>query len=100
MIDKPVPLVDEYLKSVHGMQPMGIDDFFYTRLKAKMEKDKAGAEWNFPLRPVWVVRSMALLLIINILMLLQQHTANETITLNKALLQNFARAYDQIIPSY
>ena len=95
-----VPLVDEYLKSVQGIQPAGTVDFFYTRLRAKMEKDKTGAEWSFPLRPVWVVGSMVLLLMINILMLSQQHPAKETITSNKSSLQNFARAYDQVIPSY
>ena len=35
------PLVDEYLQSLDGMQPAETTPFFYTRLKAKMEKQAA-----------------------------------------------------------
>jgi len=36
------PLVDEYLQSLDGLQPAETDPFFYTRLKALMEKQATG----------------------------------------------------------
>ena len=50
MKNKSTPLVEEYLQSLQGMQQVDTDDFFFTRLKAKMEKNAAGDGWNFPLR--------------------------------------------------
>lgn len=100
MKNKSTPLVEEYLQSLRGMNQVDTDDFFYTRLKAKIEKNTAGDGWNFPLKPVWVIGAMALLLGINIFMLSQQQTSKQTRTSNAASLQNFVRAYDQVIPSF
>jgi hypothetical protein len=94
------PLVDEHLQSIQGMQEMRTDDFFYTRLKARMEREKLQPGWNFPLQPVWVVSTLALLLAVNGFMLLQQSKAKEIKSATSASsLQNFAESYDQSISS-
>ena len=102
------PLVDEHLQSIQGMQEVGTDDFFYTRLKAKMlarqsgdEKEQSVKGWAFSLKPVWVVGTLVLLLALNGFMLVNQSTTKETTsTVSTFSLQNFAESYDQSISSY
>ena len=100
MKNKSTLLVDEHLQGLHGMQQTGTDDFFYTRLKARMEKNLEGNGWNFPLRPVWVVSAMVLLLTVNIFMLSQKNKPAEITISNTNSLQSFAQSYDQVIQSY
>ena len=92
-------LVDEHLQSLRGMQEAGTDDFFYTRLRGRMEKNQAQQGWNFPLKPAWIVGTLALLLAINGFMLSQQFKTNKTKTSTSSTLQNFAESYDQTISS-
>jgi len=100
-------LVDEHLQSIQGMQEVGTDDFFYTRLKARMLARQTGGEnmqqdkgWSFPLKPVWVVGTLALLLAVNGFMLVNQSKTKETTsTVSTSSLQNFAESYDQAIAS-
>ncbi len=95
------PLVDEHLRSFQGMQEVDTDDFFFTRLKARMEKEKSSQGWSFPLKPVWVVGTLALLLAVNSFMLSQQFkTKQKKSTVPVSSLQNFAESYDQSISSY
>ncbi len=57
---------DEVLNSLDGIQRATTPDFFYTRLKARMEKDMEPAapkSWIF--RPVYAVAALLLVLIIN-----------------------------------
>jgi hypothetical protein len=100
MEKKSTPLVDEHLQSMQGVQEVGTDDFFYTRLKARMEKEHSQQGWSFPLKPVWVVGTLVLLLTVNGFMLSQQFKAKETkSTASASSLQNFAESYDQTISS-
>ena len=100
MEKKSTPLVDEHLQSILGMQEAATDDFFYTRLKARMEKEKPQQGWSFPLKPVWVVSTLVLLLAVNGIMLVQQFKAKKsTTTTSSSSLQNFAESYDQSISS-
>ena len=97
MEKKSTPLIDQHLQSIQGMQEAVTDDFFYTRLKVRMEKEKSQPGWSFPLKPVWVVGTLALLLAVNGFMLSQQ-TKTKSITVTSSL-QNFAESYDQTISS-
>ena len=54
------PLVDEHLKSLQGMKEAETNDFFYTRLKAKM-MSRQGNE-KISLR--WVYATVTVLLLI------------------------------------
>lgn len=93
------PLVDDHLQSLQGMQEAGTDDFFYTRLKARIEKDKSQQGWRFPLKPAWVVGSLVFLLAVNGFMLSQKFKPGKTKTAASSTLQNFAESYDQAITS-
>ncbi|MDZ4809250.1 MAG: hypothetical protein SGI96_13425 [Bacteroidota bacterium] len=100
MEKKSTPLVDEHLQSIVRMQEAGTDDFFYTRLKARMQKEQPQQGWSFPLKPVWVVGTLALLLAVNGFMLSKQFKAKKsTTTTASSSLQNFAESYDQSISS-
>lgn len=96
------PLVDEHLHSLRGMGEAVTDDFFYTRLMARMEKNTPEKVWNLPFRPVWVVGVLFVMLALNGFMLLQEKKSNnasgETVSGNS--IQNFASSYDQSISSY
>lgn len=93
------PLTDEYLKSLEGMQHAALDDYFYTRLKAKMERNLAQQGWGFKLKPVWVIGSLVCLLALNGFMLTQQYKIKQSTNNKTSPLQNFATAYDQTILS-
>ncbi|SRR5258705_5890664 len=99
MKKKSTALVDEHLQSLQGMQEAGTDDFFYTRLKARIEKDKAQQGWSFPLKPAWVVGSLVLLLAVNGFMLSQKFKPSKTQKTSSSTLQSFAESYDQTITS-
>lgn len=95
------PLVDEHLQSFQGMQEAGTDDFFYTRLKARIEKERSEQGWSLPLKPVWILSTLVLLLVLNGITLLQQSKTKTTNTgASTSSLQNFAESYDQSISSY
>lgn len=92
--------MDEHLLSLAGMQEATTDDFFYTRLKARMEKTSPQREWALPLKPIWVIGGLTLLLTINGFILSQQSTGKKnTVAGNTSSLQSFAESYDQTITS-
>ena len=99
-MEKQTPLVDDHLLAVQGMKEADTDDFFYTRLKARMEKAQNAQGWSLPLKPVWVVGTLVLLLAVNGFMLSQQFKTKQiTPTSSSSSLQSFAESYDQTISS-
>jgi hypothetical protein len=93
-------LIDEHLQSLWGMKEAGTDDFFYTRLKARMERNEHQQGWNFSLKPVWIIGTLVLLLAVNGFMLSQQFKSSKTkSTVSSSSLQSFAESYDQTISS-
>ena len=92
-------LVDEHLEYLRGMQEATTDDFFYTRLKARMEREEPSQGWGFPLKPVWVVGALVLLLAANGFTLVQRSAEKNKTTAAAPTLQNFAQSYDQVISS-
>ncbi len=99
MKKKATPLVEDHLKSLQDMQEVGTDDFFYTRLMARMESKNLQEGWSFPLRPVWVLGTLVILLAVNGLMLSQQLKAKTPVSTTASGLQAFAESYDQSISS-
>lgn len=107
-MEKRTPLVDEHLLAMQSMEEIGTDDFFYTRLKARMLAHREGGQrehsqqgWSFPLKPVWIVSTLVLLLVVNGFMLSQQFKSKETRSASATTspIQNFASSYDQTISS-
>ena len=93
------PLVDEHLQTIQGLHEVVTDEFFYTRLKARMERSKEEQGWSFPLKPVWIIGTLALLLTVNGFILSQQFTTKKVRATETSSLQKFAESYDQTISS-
>ena len=90
------PLADDYLKHAESLPQQETDDFFYTRLKSRMEKrDEKKTGWNFSLRPALLIGLLALLLFMNgFLFTRQDKSQPET---SGTELQTFATSYDLTI---
>jgi len=72
--------IEEILSSLDGAERAQAPSFFYTRLKARME---AGVPQPRPfiLRPVYIIASLLVILMLNMLVLLgSSGSADETIT--------------------
>lgn len=66
-------MIDEILNSLDGCTPATAPDFFYTRLKARMEKEAAPANRTFwMLRPAYTFAGMAIILLINVIAVFSQ----------------------------
>ncbi len=95
-------MVDEHLESLKGMQMADSGNFFYSKLRTRMlsdERNDSEQLWRLPLRPVWIISTLILLLGINGFMLSQQYrNSNKSRTPSgNSSIQNFAEAYDQTI---
>ena len=96
MRNKPTPLTDEFLQSVQGIRQAETDPFFYTRLKARMEK-RQEESISLALKPAWLLSLLAIFLFINTFFLMQQSKQKATTTSRDTALQNFAGSYDLTI---
>ncbi len=91
--------IQSIMESIGGIQPAVAPDFFYTRLRAKMQP--AEKKTIFILRPAFITATLTLLLIVNIVSLLQTDKAPKQDsnaayqTNNKpATIESFATAYN------
>ena len=86
---------EEILNSLDGIRKMEAPDFFFTRLKARMQKGKeftGNRRWI--LRPVYAVVMLALLLAINAAMLFQRDDDVNVANTDNDDLQTIASAYN------
>lgn len=90
--EKNTSLVDELLERIGPFREPETDDFFYTRLKARMEQPAPA--WVFPLRPAWVISAFTLLLVLNGVMLFQQHKTKKETTTAVSPVEQVAESYD------
>ena len=85
------------MESLGGIQPAAAPDFFYTRLKGKMQPVKH-KESFFLLRPGFITAALLLFLIVNVFSLLnmdKQTKKHYSLQKNKpATIESFAKAYD------
>lgn len=65
-------MIDEILNSLDGCTPATAPDFFYTRLKARMEKEAAPARTFWMLRPAYALAGMVIILLINVIAVFNQ----------------------------
>ena len=89
-------LLEEHLQVLDEMQEVGIDDFFYTRLRARMEAKNGGEEWGFKLRPSLAIAALSLLLVLNGFLLFQ-YAKNDKKQDSAYSIQRFATDYNQSI---
>ena len=86
-------LVDEYLKSIEDCREAETDHFFYTRLKARMERaeDKVG----FSFKPVLIIAMLAIMLIINSFVVIKQNRSQDNVTI-----EDFGNNYNITLSNY
>lgn len=87
--------IDEILNSLDGCTQATAPDFFYTRLKARMEKEAApAARTSWVLRPAYAFAGMAIILLINVLAVFNQpNTEENTATTEVDTFQSLAAEY-------
>lgn len=70
--------MNDVLNSLDGCTRATAPDFFYTRLKARMEREAApAARTGWVLRPVWAFAGMAIVLLINVLAVFNRPVASD-----------------------
>ena len=75
--------VEEIMNSLDGCQRASAPDFFYTRLRARMERETAPARpAPWAVRPAYALAGMALILLINVLAVFNRQAASEENALN------------------
>jgi hypothetical protein len=92
------PLTDKYLESLTGIKQAEPRDFFYSRLINRLENEQFQTTWIFPLKPVWMIATLSLFLVINTVILSQKDKVLDHKEISS--IQNFANAYDQNVSSY
>lgn len=86
--------VEEILNSLDGCPRASVPDFFYTRLKANMEKRQEPATpKTWLLRPAFAFLALAVILLINTFILFREGTGKEEATNDSETLQSIAAEY-------
>jgi hypothetical protein len=70
---------DEILNSIENIQKAVAPDFFYTRLRARMEKESeviAARPWI--LRPVYTFAALVIVLLVNAFVLFKENSTKQT----------------------
>jgi hypothetical protein len=97
MKEKDTSLLDSHLESLNKMEVADPGEFFYTRVRARMERNlmERSTARIYSFRPGWTVAVLAILLVVNGFLLSQQH--RNRVEPNNNPLQSFAASYDQTI---
>ncbi len=90
-MERKINIVDEHLESIDSSRQPSTDDFFYTRLKAKMERGYDTAP--LLMRPSWVVAGLTLLLALNIFMLSNRSANNSGADYGSSSQEKFEKDY-------
>lgn len=88
-------ILDQHLSFIEDMQEVGPGPFFYTRLKARMEKENTNGTWAFPMKPAWVIGILVALLALNGLLIVQESKSTKRSSENG--IQALAASYDQVV---
>ena len=86
---------EQDLNVVSNLKEVSAPDFFYTRLKARMEKEAKLEQFEGPLKPIAVICILTLFLFINSLIMEKESTVIQSSS-NQDI-EAFAASYDQII---
>ena len=88
--------IEEILSSLDGSKRAAAPDFFYTRLRARMEKGLTpNNSRNWQLRPVYIISALLLVISINVYVFLrgQDETTTATADNNESVQQSIASEY-------
>jgi hypothetical protein len=86
--------IEEILSSFDGTQRAAVPDFFYTRLKARMQKGfEPETKKSGVLRPAFALTVLAAVLLINAIVILKGESSKQTDTNDTDTLQSIAAEY-------
>lgn len=80
---------------ISNLKEVSAPNFFYTRLKARIEKENLSNEIAYPLNPILVICALTLFLFMNSLLL--KNDSNIVNTNSSQEMEAFAASYDQTI---
>jgi hypothetical protein len=88
--------IEQTLASLDGIKRVAAPDFFYTRLTARMEKELTTPAWIPFGKPVWLIATLLIFLVLNTMMIKQTKLSNSNSILVSAEsnLQLFAAEYE------
>lgn len=92
-------LVDEYLQTLEGMQPVETKPFFYSRLKSRME-EKQQVQTYLNVRPAFVICTLFVFLVMNIWMINSQKQSKDYKEAPVSSLSGFADTYNFTVTGY
>jgi hypothetical protein len=95
MKKRSIPNLDEHMQVLRQMKEVGTDDFFYTRLRGRLQPTSSGPGWVLPFKPAWVLGGLLALLVVNGYVVSQELKEKKTET--SYTIQEFAKSYDQTI---
>lgn len=88
--------IEDILTSLDGIKKVAAPNFFYTRLKARMEtrlEGDAAVQRPWILRPVFALAVLVAVLLVNAAVILQKNEAPDTISNDTETLQSIAAEY-------
>ena len=91
--------VEKIMESLNGLQKTAAPDFFYTRLRGKMQREMEPVKKpSFLLRPAFITAVLSIFLIVNVFSLFEiGKTPKQNATtqpVNPATIESFATAYN------
>ena len=86
--------IEEVLSSLDGSKRSAAPDFFYTRLRARMQRELTkNNSRNWQLRPVYIVSALFLVIAINLFVFLRGQNETTTADNNESVQQSIAAEY-------
>lgn len=88
--------IEQDLASLDGMKRAAAPDFFYTRLQARMENELTTPAWIPFGKPVWLIATLLVFLVLNTMMIKQTKLSKTNTSSERegSSLQSFAAEYE------
>lgn len=86
--------IDEVLNSLDGVKRPSAPDFFYTRLRAKLEKGLLDNNPKWVLRPAYIFSALLLVITINAFVFLKNQNQTTVVDNNETVQQSIAAEYN------
>ncbi len=86
--------IEEILNSLDGSRRASTPGFFYTRLKARMEKGlEPAVKSSWVIRPAFALSALVVVLLVNAAVILKEDTAKENVVADTDNIQSIAAEY-------
>lgn len=86
--------IEDILGSLDGNQRAAVPSFFYTRLRARMEKGyEPATQRSWLLRPAYALAALVLIIAVNAAVIYKENNVKKDITTDTETLQSIAAEY-------